>query len=104
MLPTTATIRAAKQDRVAGGQQQLPTGKVVPDCYTSKSNLYVYLLFLHATCHTHAITLTNDEGLFMQLHHSQLLIFSLAPTFYNMKLCSQPGYLFGTCLKGLSVL
>jgi hypothetical protein len=27
MFPTTATIRAAKRDRVAGGQQQLPTGK-----------------------------------------------------------------------------
>jgi hypothetical protein len=26
MFPTTATIRAAKRDRVAGGQQQVPTG------------------------------------------------------------------------------
>jgi hypothetical protein len=33
MFPTTATIRAAKRDRVAGVQQQLPTGKVVSDCY-----------------------------------------------------------------------
>jgi hypothetical protein len=33
MFPTKATIRAAKRDRVAGVQQQLPTSKVVSDCY-----------------------------------------------------------------------
>jgi hypothetical protein len=38
MFPTTATIRAEKRDRVAGGQQQLPTGKVVPDCYNISSS------------------------------------------------------------------
>jgi hypothetical protein len=34
MFPTTATIRAAKLDHVAGGQQQLPTGKVMSDCHS----------------------------------------------------------------------
>jgi hypothetical protein len=35
MFPTTATVRAAKRDRVAGGQQQLHTGNVMSDCYNS---------------------------------------------------------------------
>jgi hypothetical protein len=34
MFPTIATIRAAKLDHVAGGQQQLPTGKVMSHCYS----------------------------------------------------------------------
>jgi hypothetical protein len=50
MFPTTATIRAAKRDRVAGGQQQLPTGKVVPDCYTTyneKTTDLTLILLVH---------------------------------------------------------
>jgi hypothetical protein len=35
MFPTIATIRAAKWDHVAGGQQQLHTGKVMSDCYST---------------------------------------------------------------------
>jgi hypothetical protein len=33
MFPTTATIRAAKWDHAAGGQQQPHTGKVISECY-----------------------------------------------------------------------
>jgi hypothetical protein len=62
MFPTTATIRAAKRDRVAGVQQQLPTGKVVSDCYiteglamqldestdvTGLSDLLVFVRYMH---------------------------------------------------------
>jgi hypothetical protein len=43
MFPTIATIRAAKRDRVAGGQQQLHTDKVMSDCYNTKSQRSVML-------------------------------------------------------------
>jgi hypothetical protein len=51
MFPTTATIRAAKRDRVAGGQQQLPTGKVVSDCYTCMHSLTLVMVWTEKELH-----------------------------------------------------
>jgi hypothetical protein len=65
MFPTTATIRAAKRDRVAG-VQQLPTGTVVSDSYSMYSTvqLNVAIVNVHSlpAFHYRHININHPEN------------------------------------------
>jgi hypothetical protein len=101
MFPTTATIRAAKRDHVAGGQQQLPTGKVVSDFYTAewtfranKIFCVVYKEYLRAHNVWHILILWRlnisfDSIIIPKLYTICVMHFnnSVAPQNFNLSSC-----------------